>query len=574
MNMAAAKLWKNTRGNVFSRSLKLKFIAGFIIISVILSSISLVTFYMLKSAMGKLDAMIQITIESNEIYNKAKESEPYLAEFLNLKRQEDKLVISDNLAAMQRHLDYLAGMVDHGESQAKLGSVRALADNYANHVQSLISLNEAGNLSQAIVEQENIVKVTMFLKDSIDEFIAVELSNDRIIKEKMDQEARMTGIVGMVLILMVAGASVAGAAMFSNRIANVLARMARYAQDIAAGNLRAEKLEIKTKDDIDVLAQAFNQMTVTLREVIGKINATSGQVASSADILKTAMQQNSSAVEQIAVSIQQVSGGTAEQLRASEKSAAVIEQLYERNKIIAENAASVTDAAGKAMEAAGAGNEKMSLLLRQISVIEEKIVAARDITDHLQTRSQNIKKVLEAIGNLASQTNLLSLNASIEAARAGEYGRGFTVVADEIRKLANNTSEAAKEITVMLQDIQNQSQSIAGSMAAGVDEVREGIQMAQEAIGSFGNIVNTSENVHNQVNIIQKVIEEIAQDIYHVEEASKHIVKMAGESSQGSTEVAAAIEEQSASMQEILSSTGVVADMAEELKRCVLKFQI
>ncbi|CUH96521.1 hypothetical protein P22_2611 [Propionispora sp. 2/2-37] len=574
MKMAAAKIWKNMRGGAFGRSLKLKFIAGFIVISVILSSISLVTFYMLKSAMGKLDTMIQITIESNEIYNKAKESEPYLAEFLNLKKREDKQVIADNLLAMQRHLDYLETIVKHSESQNKLGSVRALTDNYASRVQSLISLNEAGNLSQAIVEQENIAKVTMFLKESIDEFIAVELSNDRIIKERMDQEAKMTGAVGMVLILMVACASVAGAAMFSNRVANVLARMARYAQDIAAGNLLTEKLEVKTRDDIDVLAQAFNQMTGTLREVIGKINATSGQVAGSAEILKTAIQQNSSAVEQIAVSIQQVSSGTTEQFQASEKSAAIIGQLYERNKIIAENAASVTDAAGKAMKAAGTGNEKMSVLLRQIGVIEEKIVAAKDITDHLQTRSQNIKKVLDAIGSLASQTNLLSLNASIEAARAGEYGRGFTVVADEIRKLANNTSEAAKEITVMLQDIQNQSKSIAGSMAAGVDEVREGMQMAQEAIDSFGNIVNTSENVHGQVNIIKQVIEDIAQDIYQVEEASKHIVKMAGESSRGSTEVAAAVEEQSASMQEILSSTAVVADMAEELKNCVLKFQI
>ncbi len=557
-----------------NRSLKTKFIAGLITVSAIISAISLFTFYLLFSSMDKLNTMIQITIESNEIYNKAKATEDNATQFLTLRKQEDREAIAAQMDEITQHLAYLETTVSDQESQSKLGSVKALAANYNERLTALISFTEAGQLSQAIAAKEELVKATNFLKTGIDEFIATELSHDKTMKEKLDREARLTGLVGVALLLLVAAASTAGAGRFSNQIANHLSQMARYAQQIAGGNLQTEKIRVKSRDDLALLAEAFNQMSETLRELIGKINGTSTQVAQSVGTLKTAMQQNSRAIEQIASSIQQVSDGTGRQFQASEQAADIITQLYERNKTIAENAGSVTAATGQAAEAASAGKEKMSSLLSQMDVIQHKIIDAKEITDHLQARSQDIRQVLDSITSLASQTNLLSLNASIEAARAGEYGRGFTVVADEIRKLSSNTAEAAKDITRMLQDIQTRSQSVATSMTTGVEEVKEGLHLAEEAILSFHNIVTTSENADIQVKNINREIEDIAKDIAQVEETSQNILQIAKSSADGSSEVAAAIEEQSASMEEILSSLSIVSDMTEELKQCILRFKL
>ncbi|SHJ27955.1 methyl-accepting chemotaxis protein [Propionispora hippei] len=555
-------------------SLKTKFIAGLITVSAIISAISLFTFYLLFSSMDKLNTMIQITIESNEIYNKAKATEDSATQFLTLKKQEDREAITAQMDEIARHLTYLEATVNDQESQSKLGSVKALTANYNERLTALISFTEAGQLTQAIAAKEELVKATNFLKTGTDELIATELSHDKSMKEKLDREARLTSLISVALLLLVAAASTAGAGRFSNQIANHLSQMARYAQQIAGGNLQTEKIRVKSRDDLALLAEAFNQMSETLRQLIGKINGTSTQVAQSVGTLKTAMQQNSRAIEQIASSIQQVSDGTGRQFQASEQAADIITQLYERNKTIAENAGSVTAATGQAAEAANAGKEKMNSLQSQMDVIQQKIVDAKEITDHLQARSQDIRQVLDSITSLASQTNLLSLNASIEAARAGEYGRGFTVVADEIRKLSSNTAEAAKDITKMLQDIQTRSHSVATSMTTGVEEVKEGLHLAEEAILSFHNIVTTSENADTQVKNINREIEDIAKDIAQVEETSQNILQIAKSSADGSSEVAAAIEEQSASMEEILSSLSIVSDMTEELKQCILRFKL
>jgi len=125
------------------------------------------------------------------------------------------------------------------------------------------------------------------------------------------------------------------------------------------------------------------------------------------------------------------------------------------------------------------------LLLDQIKVIETKIIATQKITETLKTRSIEIKKILDSISRITSQTNLLALNAAIEAARAGEYGKGFAVVADEVRKLAEGTANATKEITELLLGIQKDSQEVADSMFVGVNEVKGGMEIAEEARTSF-----------------------------------------------------------------------------------------
>ena len=333
-------------------------------------------------------------------------------------------------------------------------------------------------------------------------------------------------------------------------------------------------MKVRSKDDIAILAEAFNRMASNLRSMISKISSTSKNVAQSAESLKAGAEQSTKAIEQIAAAIQQVSNGAIDQSEKSEQTAVVIKNQMERNNRIYERSCTVLSTSMKASEAAEVGNDKVRQLINQIGTIHRKIINTQEVTQSLNKRTADIRVILDSITNIASQTNLLALNAAIEAARAGEHGKGFAVVADEIRKLAEGSAGAAKEITEILKEIQSQAELVAESMTEGVNEVTEGTEMAEEARRSFEEIVSTSRDVDIQIKEINEEIEKAVEEIQRVEEMSRAIYDISIQSMSGSQEVAAAIEEQTAGQEEISSSVAVLAELADELNNMVSNFKL
>ncbi|MDR3560648.1 MAG: methyl-accepting chemotaxis protein, partial [Negativicutes bacterium] len=277
---------------------------------------------------------------------------------------------------------------------------------------------------------------------------------------------------------------------------------------------------------------------------------------------------------QIAIVIGEVATGAEKQLKAVDDTADVVGQMSAGIQQIAANANSVAGTSAQSAEAAQEGSKAVEKAITQMSQIEDTVTRSAQVVSKLGERSKEIGTIVDTIAGIAGQTNLLALNAAIEAARAGEQGRGFAVVAEEVRKLAEQSQDAAKQIASLIGEIQKDTDSAVVAMTEGTKEVRVGSEVVQDAGKTFQDIFAAFNQVTGQIREISAAIEELAGGSQQIVSSVREIDSISkGATSQAQT-VSAATEEQSATMEEIAASSQALARMAEELTQAVSRFKI
>ncbi|MEW6489992.1 MAG: methyl-accepting chemotaxis protein [Thermodesulfobacteriota bacterium] len=325
-----------------------------------------------------------------------------------------------------------------------------------------------------------------------------------------------------------------------------LGRVASMLEDISEGDgdLRA-RLNLSGKDELGQLASSFDRFVDKIQTVVIRVKQASDELASMAT-------EQSAATAQMATSNSEIAAQTATFATATEEMSATVEK-------VAQNTASVSDAAGQARQVAIEGAQVVSQAVAALAEIAAVVGGAAETVTTLGASSERIGTVVQVIEDIADQTNLLALNAAIEAARAGEHGRGFAVVADEVRKLAEKTVKATKEIAETIQEVQAQGRHAVNAMEDGRQKVITGTELGTRAGKTIRLVQEAVVKASDQTEQIAAAIEELSVTIRDMALNMEHI--------------ATGVRGTEAAIQNISASAQVVSAKADDLKGVAERFQ-
>lgn len=386
----------------------------------------------------------------------------------------------------------------------------------------------------------------------------------------VDSMHRVLGILDAIIFI------VACIVLFylARRISRPLSAVANSARNIANGDLTVHTIQYQANDEIGDLVKAFTIMTGNLRSLVAQVAKSSEQVAAASEELTASSEQSAQAAGQVAETISNVATGASHQVEAVGQAVSVVQEMRSAINHIASNSNKVSEKSGETARAAAAGGEAVLQATNQMQIIKNSVTQSAQVVGELGERSQQIGEIVAVISGIAGQTNLLALNAAIEAARAGEQGRGFAVVADEVRKLAEQSHEAAQKISTIIRDIQSETNIAVMTMNQGTAEVAHGTEVISATGDRFNFIVTMVQQLNSEIQEISAATEELSASSDEVVRSVDSVRTVASDTAANTQTISAAAEEQSASMEEIASSSQALAHMGSELQTVVSKFHL
>lgn len=352
-----------------------------------------------------------------------------------------------------------------------------------------------------------------------------------------------------------------------------LGQLVAAVKDIAAGNL-AVRVGVKSRDEMGLLAQELNAAAAAMQAVIRELVSTSGDLAAASQEFAASAEETGKAAEQIALTIQDVSTGVQRQDARIARSTDVFQLLARGMDDMSARFRGAKEATSEARHAAQDGGQHVAQALAQMGSVEDAFEHLAQAVRGFASRSQEVGAIVEVMTRIAKQTHLLALNAAIEAARAGEAGRGFSVVASEIRKLAEQSADSSRQIAALVASIQADMENAAERMASSREQVEAGRGSFQAVDASFARIQAAILRVDEELEGVVKFVDRLGQASAQLREGVDEIAQVSAQTSAGMETVAAATEEQLASMEEMTASAAALAQMAESLQRMVANFRV
>lgn len=438
----------------------------------------------------------------------------------------------------------------------------------------ILDLSSAGRDEEATLQSYDAIQQINTIGEQLQQL------NSKHREEMAEIENIGDGLYKTVLVLMLLGTilavgiSILGIRYLMKTIQKPIVELSEKFKQLTLGDLTIDPISIQTKDEIGQLGTDFNEMLDQLKRLITELQEHVERLASTSEEFASSADQSALAAGQITESIVSISDSATVQRESAEMGSEIVDAMAEQLDQTVASIQQVSALAVQTTEATRNGTRMMETTLEKMDDIQQSTETTAQVVDSLQTKSVEIDKMVTLITNIADQTNLLALNAAIEAARAGEHGKGFAVVADEVRHLAVESGVAADDIRNVIAEMQKEVGGAIQAMDTSKTFVREGLAMVRESGGSFREIAEQVGQVTAQALDISKMSEAINESAQQVKRLVEEVAKLSIQSDANAQDIVAAAEEQSATMQEISSSSVVLSEMAETLQEMAAEFKI
>jgi len=359
----------------------------------------------------------------------------------------------------------------------------------------------------------------------------------------------------------------------AKRMVSPLIKLSIFSEEIALGNL-TKQLKVTTNDEIGKVGKSLNNTVNKLKEMISDISASANEVSILSDTLVVATDESLRGTDEVSRSMQEIAKGAVAQAESASMASEATRELVLDIDEVSKKCTYMTNVVKESKKVSSSGTEGIKKVIDSIKTIAVTNSDNVKETQNLLDKSKEIGQIVYVISDISEQTNLLALNAAIEAARAGEQGKGFAVVADEVKKLAEQSSAASNKIAELINGVQKQIENIAEKMNKGTNDVMHGVDITTSVGKNFEEVEKVFNEISSIVAEVSQAANSMANKANTTDEVISNVAAITEENSAATEQVTASNEEQTACMHQIGETTNKLEELVGNLKTTVDRFKI